>query len=205
MPIDNITIISLILSVTALGVAVTGSVLLHDSISKLGTLDSRLDAYVLVKEFSERIGRIEQRLVDQRVRFEVMELRSKRGNISTGIVGESRQFVRRGILAETDNVNIRKSSVTSKGPDVQTQVSGRKAKNLSRRDSTSLEREILRLVADRNGKVVAREIQLEIDRSREHTARLMNLLFKGGLVTRDASARPFTYSISDKGRTALEG
>ena len=182
-----------------------GFALLHDSISKLGTLDSRLDAYVLVKEFSERIGRIEQRLVDQRVRFEVMELRSKGGNITAGIVGESRQFVRSGMLAETDNVNIRKSSVTSKASDIQTQVSGHKAKNPSRRDSTSLEKEILRLVADRNGKVVAREIQLEIDRSREHTARLMNLLFKDGLVTRDASARPFTYSISDKGRMVLEG
>ena len=39
--------------------------------------------------------------------------------------------------------------------------------------------------------------------SREHTARMMKLLFDEGLVTRDDSAKPFVYQLTDEGRRRL--
>ena len=42
----------------------------------------------------------------------------------------------------------------------------------------------------------AREIQVRIGRSREHTARMMNALFKKGLVERNNEVRPFSYKIT---------
>jgi len=64
------------------------------------------------------------------------------------------------------------------------------------------EREALKIVME-SGRASAREIQNKIQKTREHTARLMNSLYKEGLVERDASARPFVYAITQKGREKL--
>ena len=65
--------------------------------------------------------------------------------------------------------------------------------------------EALRLVFEGRGKVSAKEIQQRIGRTREHTARMMNALYHDGLVSRDVTARPFSYSITEKGRDVLNG
>ena len=65
--------------------------------------------------------------------------------------------------------------------------------------------EALRLVFEGRGKISAREIQQRIGRTREHTARMMNSLYHDGLVERDVTARPFSYSITEKGRELLNG
>ena len=46
----------------------------------------------------------------------------------------------------------------------------------------------------------SRDIQVTIRRSREHHSRTMKKLFEDGLVGRDASTRPYKYTITDKGR-----
>ena len=43
-----------------------------------------------------------------------------------------------------------------------------------------------------------------IGKSREHTARLMKLLFESGLVERDTTNKPFVYRLTEKGRRHLE-
>lgn len=47
------------------------------------------------------------------------------------------------------------------------------------------------------------EVKEAIKRSREHTARMMKSLFDKGLVTRDDSARPFVYQLTERGRAYL--
>lgn len=47
------------------------------------------------------------------------------------------------------------------------------------------------------------EIKQAMDLSREHTARMMKALFDKGLVTRDDSAKPFVYQLTDEGRRRL--
>ena len=43
-----------------------------------------------------------------------------------------------------------------------------------------------------------------IGKSREHTARVMKLLFESGLVERDTTNKPFVYKLTEKGRRHLE-
>lgn len=51
--------------------------------------------------------------------------------------------------------------------------------------------------------MTSRDIQVTIGRSREHTSRLMKRLFEEGLVERNTKTKPFTYRITEKGRTKL--
>ena len=67
------------------------------------------------------------------------------------------------------------------------------------------EMEALRFVLESGTKgATARDIQEKIGRSREHTARMMNALFKKGLVERNSEARPFSYRITEKGKQVVK-
>ena len=64
--------------------------------------------------------------------------------------------------------------------------------------------EALKFVLESGTKgTTAKDIQGRIGRSREHTARMMNSLFKEGLVERNNETRPFSYKITEKGRNLL--
>ena len=52
--------------------------------------------------------------------------------------------------------------------------------------------------------ITARQIQERIGRSREHTARMMNAFFRQGLVERNSEVRPFSYTITDRGKREAE-
>ena len=52
--------------------------------------------------------------------------------------------------------------------------------------------------------LTSREIQRKINKSREHTSRLLKKLYSENIVMRDGSTRPFKYKITDEGRKLLE-
>ena len=60
---------------------------------------------------------------------------------------------------------------------------------------------ILGLITDKS--MTSRDIQNASHRSREHTARLMKKLYRDGYVERNTQTKPFTYSITDKGKAKL--
>jgi predicted transcriptional regulator len=47
--------------------------------------------------------------------------------------------------------------------------------------------------------MTTRHIQERVEKTREHTSRIMNGLYHSGFVTRDTSSKPFKYSITDTG------
>ena len=51
--------------------------------------------------------------------------------------------------------------------------------------------------------MTSRDIQMTLGRSREHTSRLMNRLYKDGLVDRNTNSKPFSYIITEKGREKI--
>jgi len=53
------------------------------------------------------------------------------------------------------------------------------------------------------GPMTSRDIEVTFGKSREHVSRLMKKLFEDGFVGRDASARPYRYTITDKGRERI--
>ena len=48
--------------------------------------------------------------------------------------------------------------------------------------------------------LTSREIQRKINKSREHTSRLLKKLYSENIVMRDESVRPYKYKITDEGR-----
>jgi hypothetical protein len=52
--------------------------------------------------------------------------------------------------------------------------------------------------------LTSREIQRRINKSREHTSRLLKKLYSENKVMRDGSNRPFKYKITNEGRKLLE-
>ena len=52
--------------------------------------------------------------------------------------------------------------------------------------------------------LTSREIQRRINKSREHTSRLLKKLYSENIVMRDESTRPFKYKITNEGRKLLE-
>jgi len=53
--------------------------------------------------------------------------------------------------------------------------------------------------------MTSRDIQITLGRSREHTSRLMKKLFEDGYVKRNTISKPYTYSITNKGKEKLRG
>ena len=60
---------------------------------------------------------------------------------------------------------------------------------------------VLGLITTRS--MTSRDIQMTLGRSREHTSRLMNRLYKDGLVDRNTNSKPFSYIITEKGREKI--
>ena len=60
---------------------------------------------------------------------------------------------------------------------------------------------VLGLITDKS--MTSRDIQTASQRSREHTSRLMKKLYQDGYVERNTRTKPFTYSITDKGKAKL--
>ncbi|MEE8180611.1 MAG: winged helix DNA-binding protein, partial [Nitrosopumilaceae archaeon] len=54
-----------------------------------------------------------------------------------------------------------------------------------------------------NKSMTSRDIQNASQRSREHTSRLMKKLYQDGYVERNTSSKPFTYSITEKGKAKI--
>jgi len=52
--------------------------------------------------------------------------------------------------------------------------------------------------------MTSRDIQITLKRSREHTSRLMKKLFEDGYVERNTETKPYTYSITKKGKTKVD-
>jgi len=60
---------------------------------------------------------------------------------------------------------------------------------------------ILGLITDKS--MTSRDIQNASHRSREHTSRLMKKLYRDGYVERNTRTKPFTYSITNRGKAKL--
>jgi hypothetical protein len=205
---EYITIISLGISIVSIAVVIFLSYrwqsrlrVEHHNIESSPPVsdDSAVEVSAIVSEFSQRLRKLEESLVDQKVKMEILELRASRSPRETATAPyEYRR-------AETPLDNPERPSLEKIGL-----VSGVKISQKNERPDPDkrlgvTEIEALRLVFEGRGKMSAKEIQQRIGRTREHTARMMNSLYQDGLVERDITARPFSYSITQKGKDLLNG
>ncbi len=202
---DIITLTALSLSIVSIVIVIVSTLLLRRQVtSQYHTNDDTgLEVSAIVSEFSQRMKRLEENLVDQKVKLEIMELRMQRSSSATvsatsGVTRTYESFEprRENEIRVAPQSLSRSEEVSVRAPPSDQRV------EIDRR-SGSTEREALRLVFEGRGNTTAKDIQQKIGRTREHTARMMNSLFQEGFVERDITVRPFAYSITQKGRDLL--
>ncbi|MDA1123971.1 MAG: winged helix DNA-binding protein, partial [Crenarchaeota archaeon] len=74
--------------------------------------------------------------------------------------------------------------------------------NISSIEHVSPTNYVLQLITNKS--MTSRDIQITTKRSREHISRLMKKLFESGLVQRNTQTKPYTYSITEKGKSKVE-
>jgi predicted transcriptional regulator len=152
--------------------------------------------YINIKEkqsgnaYDERLERYERELIDMKIRLDLADI---------GSVAPAQTNNEEG-GKETKSPEIT-AQITSKEEEITQPVRkmGERMPNLGYNDAIN---HVLRLITDKN--MTSRDIQIAIGRTREHTSRLMKKLFEDGYVQRNTNVKPYTYSITEKGKDKLK-
>ena len=132
----------------------------------------------------DRIDYYEKELIDMKIRLDAMEL-------------DGETFTKPDLptkkVESFDNPEMEKEVFVAPKPKVAPKVP-----NMSFEDSVTF---VLEKITQ--GPMTSRDIEVTFGKSREHVSRLMKKLFEDGFVGRDASARPYRYTITDKGRERI--
>ena len=146
---------------------------------------------------TERLEYYERQLIDMKIRLDALDIQGvEEKPIDPNL--ELKQFMQK--LLE-NNEESTKEVVVVKEPEVSVEkpVS---VPNIPEIEHVSPTDYVLRLIT--NKAMTSRDIQITTKRSREHTSRLMKKLFESGLVQRNTETKPYTYSITEKGKSKVE-
>ncbi len=134
----------------------------------------------------DRLEYYERQLIDMKIKLDSIEISGESGNPAE-IMGSKRIF--------------------EKIPNYE-QYSEPKTKRVTPKSNSEPNPEyhntvdfILGLITDKS--MTSRDIQNASQRSREHTSRLMKKLYRDGYVERNTRTKPFSYSITNKGKDKL--
>ncbi len=130
-----------------------------------------------INEFTNRIDKLEGRIVDVKVGLDINEMRIEK-------------------VTNVDKISVNK--VNSTFDNKTNQKESRSISHLSRLNIT----ETNIVTAILNGNKSTKRIQDYIKKTREHTARLLKKLYEENIVIR-SSNRPFTYEITDKAKKII--
>ena len=132
----------------------------------------------------ERIDFYEKELIDMKIRLDTMEL--------DGESFTSSDLPKKKVKS-LENPEIEKQEFVVSKPNTSKRVP-----NMSFEDSLT---HVLKLIT--SGPMTSRDVEVTFGKSREHVSRLMKKLFEGDFVSRDASARPYRYTITERGRERI--
>ena len=145
---------------------------------------------------AERLEYYERQLIDMKIRLDALEIQGIEENpVDPNL--ELKEFMEK--LVE-NNVKREKEIEVVEKPEivVEKPVS---VPNISNIEYVSPTDSVLHLIT--NKAMTSRDIQITIKKSREHTSRLMKRLFENGLVQRNTETKPYTYSITEKGKSKI--
>ena len=146
---------------------------------------------------TERLEYYERQLIDMKIRLDALDIQGiEEKPIDPNL--DLKQFMQK--LLE-NNEESKKEDVVIKEPEVIVEKPAF-VPNIPNIEHMSPTDYVLRLIT--NKAMTSRDIQITTKRSREHTSRLMKKLFEGGLVQRDTETKPYTYSITEKGKSKVE-
>ena len=131
----------------------------------------------------ERIDFYEKQLIDMKIRMDAMEL-------------EGVNYTKPGLDKKVNNVLERPIRNNPKPKFVAKVNTQHRTPNMSFENSVE---HVLGLIT--KGPKTSRDIEVTFGgRSREHVSRLMKKLFRDGYVNRNTASRPYSYTITEKGR-----
>ncbi|MGQ9469401.1 MAG: winged helix DNA-binding protein [Nitrososphaerales archaeon] len=173
-----------------------------------GITKEQKDASEIVKgvlsELHNRLGQQDQKILDQQVRLDIIEL--KLDQLSKALGKEEKEAVKVHEVSDTKRIleevkdllkNLGKSEPMPSKIQQKEEVKGIKIlEELSPTESL-----VLKLLME--GAQTPKQIQQRIKKSREHTARLMKRLFELGYVIREEKKRPYVYEITEKGKELM--
>jgi len=146
---------------------------------------------------TERLEYYERQLIDMKIRLDALEIQGiDEKPVDPNL--ELKQFMQR--LVENNEESIKEVEVI-KEPEIAVEkpISVPKIPNIEHVSPTDY---VLHLITTKA--MTSRDIQVTTKRSREHTSRLMKKLFESGLVQRNTETKPYTYSITEKGKSKVE-
>ncbi len=139
----------------------------------------------------ERLEYYERQLIDMKIRLDAIEIQ---GVEQKG--GDPSQELKQ-ILEELVKTQAQKEPAVVGNKDKVVPE-----KTLSQPDTTNITLVapidcVLHLITNKS--MTSRDIQITLQKSREHTSRLMKKMFEDGYVQRNTQSKPYTYSITEKG------
>ena len=146
---------------------------------------------------SERLEYYERQLIDMKIRLDALEIQGIEQKTEDPNL-ELKQFLEKLARKEEHSSvvpeRIEKEEVlTEKVREKQDNI-----RTMPKVDVTNPTDYVLQLITNKD--MTSRDIQITLKRSREHTSRLMKKLFEDGYVQRNTESKPYTYSITEKGK-----
>jgi predicted transcriptional regulator len=146
---------------------------------------------------TERLEYYERQLIDMKIHLDALDIQGiEEKPIDPNL--DLKQFMQK-LLENNDEYT--KKVVVVKEPEVivEKPVSLPNIPGIEHMSPTDY---VLRLITNKT--MTSRDIQITTKKSREHTSRLMKKLFESGLVQRNTETKPYTYSITEKGKSKVE-
>ncbi|EGP94646.1 winged helix DNA-binding protein [Nitrosarchaeum koreense] len=144
----------------------------------------------------ERLEYYERQLIDMKIRLDSMEIQGveqKKEDPTLEIKQYLEKLTKNQQVIENPGISPKKTEDISKEPKTIQRMP-----NLDHNNATDY---VLHLIT--NKAMTSRDIQITLKRSREHTSRLMKKLYDDGFVQRNTSTKPYTYSITEKGKEKI--
>jgi len=145
---------------------------------------------------SERLEYYERQLIDMKIRLDALEIQGIEQKSDDPNL-ELKQFLEK--LASNE---ARERMVEEVGQPEILPESLISTPDIPRIEHTNPTDYVLQLIT--NKAMTSRDIQITLKRSREHTSRLMKKLFEDGYVQRNTETKPYTYSITKKGKSKVK-
>lgn len=142
---------------------------------------------------SERLEYYEKQLIDMKIRLDALEIQGIEQKLEDPNL-ELKQFLEKLARNEVREEKVIQSRVLNEKP-----IS---MPNIPNTVHTSPTDYVLHLIT--NKAMTSCDIQIILKKSREHTSRLMKKLFEDGYVQRNTKTKPYTYSITEKGKTKID-
>ena len=143
----------------------------------------------------QRLEYYERQLIDMKIRLDALEIEGLEQK--TEKKDEGLKEVLKGLA--TNQVTEGKSKPESE-VEMKPQVK-KVQETVPESDSSDITEQVLRLITTKP--MTSRDIQNTLKKSREHSSRFLKKLFEDGYVDRDTKSKPYTYSITKKGKEKL--